>query len=160
MIRRKLIQPFLDLLRQGISPEKLALTIAFGFTLGVTPVLGSTTLLCTLAAVAFRLNLPAIQLVNGLMYPLQLALLIPFLRAGAWLFRDGKLTISMTQVAALIHANVWHAIAALWVATMHALVAWLLFACVGTSVLYVLFVVILGRLWIQSNSAATHNSSV
>jgi len=32
-----------------------------------------------------RLNLPAIQLVNLVVYPLQLALLVPFLRAGAWL---------------------------------------------------------------------------
>jgi uncharacterized protein (DUF2062 family) len=60
-----LIRPLIDLLRQGISPKKLALTIALGFWLGVTPVLGSTTILCTLAAVALRLNLPAIQLVNG-----------------------------------------------------------------------------------------------
>ena len=83
---RKVVQPLLELLRQGLTPEKIAFTIALGITLGVTPVLGSTALLCTLAAVAFRLNLPAIQLVNWLVYPLQLALLVPLLRIGAWMF--------------------------------------------------------------------------
>src|SRR5271167_1321027 len=84
---RKLIQPFIDLLKQGVTPEKIALTVAVGISLGVTPVIGSTTVLCTLAAVALRLNLPGIMVVNGAVYPLQLMLLVPFLRAGAWLFR-------------------------------------------------------------------------
>ena len=96
-IYRKLIQPFIELLKQGVSPEKLALTIALGVSLGVTPVIGSTTMLCTLAAVTLRLNLPAILLVNGLVYPLQIALLVPFLRGGAWIFRaDGpKLSVAI-----------------------------------------------------------------
>src|SRR5262249_2671304 len=79
-------RPSLNLLRQGFTPEKIALTIAVGLVLGVTPILGSATLLCTLAAGLLRLNLGAIQLVNGIVYPLQLALVIPFLRIGAWLF--------------------------------------------------------------------------
>jgi hypothetical protein len=76
------LKPFIQLLRQGVSPEKVALTIALGIILGVTPVLGSTVLLCTLAATVLRLNLPAIQLVNGVVYPLQFILLIPFYRLG------------------------------------------------------------------------------
>ena len=48
-IYRKLVQPFIDLLKQGVTPEKIALTVALGITLGVTPVIGSTTMLCTLA---------------------------------------------------------------------------------------------------------------
>ncbi len=77
-LRRKIVNPILDLLRQGITPEKIALSIALGLTLGVAPVLGSTSILCLLAAFVLGLNLPAIQLVNYLVYPLQLALLAPF----------------------------------------------------------------------------------
>ena len=84
MSKNRLIAPFIELLRQGMSPEKIALTIALGIMLGVTPVLGSTTLLCTLAALALRLNLPAIQLVNAVVYPLQIILLIPFFKLGAF----------------------------------------------------------------------------
>ncbi len=64
------LKPFIQMLRQGVSPEKIALTVALGIMLGVIPVLGSTTALCTLAAIVLRLNLPAIQLVNGVVYPL------------------------------------------------------------------------------------------
>ena len=69
LLRRRIVIPILDLLRQGIIPEKIALSIALGITLGVTPVLGSTTILCLLAAVLFRLNLPAIQLVSWVSVP-------------------------------------------------------------------------------------------
>ena len=38
--RRRVLGPVLDLLRQGITPEKVALSIAFGVVLGVFPALG------------------------------------------------------------------------------------------------------------------------
>jgi uncharacterized protein (DUF2062 family) len=59
---RRLVRPILELLRQGVTPGKIALSLALGVVLGVFPVLGSTTALCTLAAITLRLNLPAIQL--------------------------------------------------------------------------------------------------
>ena len=152
VIRRKVIQPFIELLRQGITPERIALTIALGITLGVTPVLGSASLLCTIAAVALRLNLPAIQLVNGLVYPLQLVLIVPFLRLGAWIFRVAPPAVSVPYLFSLIRANVWHAIATLWTATMHALVAWLVLGCLTTGLLYLLLVPLLRRLWLRAQT--------
>ncbi len=80
--QRRIVGPIVGQLRQGITPEKIALTLALGFMLSIFPLLGATTLLCGLAAIALRLNQPIIQLVNFLAYPLQLALLIPFYRAG------------------------------------------------------------------------------
>ena len=102
----RLLNPFIELLRQGVSREKIALTIALGIILGVTPVLGSTMLLCTLAAILLRLNLPAIQLANSVAYPLQFILLVPFYRLGAWMFRVDASTISLGGVTALIRQRV------------------------------------------------------
>lgn len=147
LIHRRFVQPFIELLKQGVSPEKLALTIALGLSLGVTPVIGSTTMLCTLAAVTFRLNLPAILLVNGAVYPLQLTLLVPFLRAGAWMFRVDGPKLSIGQIFRLIRADVWHAITTLWVATMHALVIWLIAGCAVSSVVYMVLAAALRRFW-------------
>jgi uncharacterized protein (DUF2062 family) len=149
-IHRQLIQPFIDLLKQGVTPEKIALTVAIGISLGVTPVIGSTTMLCTLAAVTLRLNLPAIMLVNGAVYPLQLTLLVPFLRAGAWLFRVDGPKISIVEIFNLIRANVWHAIATLWVATLHALAVWLLAGCAVSAIVYVFLLTLLRRYWVTS----------
>ncbi len=146
-IHRKLIQPFIDLLKQGVTPEKIALTIALGISLGVIPIIGSTTMLCTLAAVTLRLNLPAILLINGVVYPLQLMLVVPFLRAGAWFFRVDGPKISIGEIFHLIRTDVWHAITTLWVATMHALVIWLIAGCVASGIVYLILAALLRRLW-------------
>jgi len=152
-IHRKLIQPFIELLKQGVTPEKIALTVAVGISLGVIPVIGSTTLLCTLAAVALRLNLPAILLVNGVVYPLQLALLVPFLRAGAWIFRVDGPKLSIGQIFNLIRADVWHAIATLWIATMHALVIWLIAGCAVSGGVYLVLAALLRRYWVVADDS-------
>ena len=72
----------------GLSPETIALVVAVGFVLGVFPVFGLPTILCTMAAVIFRLSLPAVQLMNQLSSPLQYALLIPLTRFGAFLLGE------------------------------------------------------------------------
>ena len=143
---RRLVRPIVDLLIQGITPEKIALSIAFGLVLGVFPALGWTTLLCLLVAVWLKVNVPAMQLVNYLAYPLQLALLVPFIRAGEVLFRAPKLVISLPQILAMVRADVWHAVTALWVATIHAIVVWTLIAPAAVYLIYKILSPILMRL--------------
>lgn len=72
-------------MRQGMSPRRLALTLALGFAIGCFPLLGLTTGLCVLVALVLRLNMPAIQLANWAAMPMQLALLFPFVRLGGWI---------------------------------------------------------------------------
>jgi uncharacterized protein (DUF2062 family) len=72
-------------LSQGVSPRRLALTLALGFAIGCIPVIGIPTVLCATIALALRLNLPAIQAANYAAMPLQLALIVPFMRMGRWL---------------------------------------------------------------------------
>jgi len=148
--QRWVVRPVLDLLRQGSTPEKIAMSIAVGLVLGIFPSLGWTTLLCLVAAVIFRLNLPAIQLVNYFAYPLQLALLIPFIRAGEFLFRSEKLALSLTQILAMIKADVWHSIKVLWIATIHAIAAWALVAPLAIYVLFRILSPMLRRLALAS----------
>jgi uncharacterized protein (DUF2062 family) len=95
---------------------------------GRFPVLGSTTLLCALAGLALGLNQPAIQPINYVVYPLQLALLIPFYRLGERLFHAPKLAITAEGVKALIHSGIWNAIHELWDTTLRAIIAWSLVA--------------------------------
>ncbi len=127
-IRRKLLVPVFDLLRQGVTPGKIAISVSLGLALGVFPVLATTTLLCTLAAVALGLNLPAIQLVNLLASPLQLALLIPFMQIGARLFGSDPLALSLSQVMLLVRSDLRLAVVTLWSTTIHAIGAWLCIA--------------------------------
>lgn len=73
-------------LKQGLDPKKLAITIALGMVIGIFPVIGTTTVLCLLIAVPFKLNIAVIQLANYLVYPLQLLLFIPIIKLGSYLF--------------------------------------------------------------------------
>jgi len=70
-------------LLQGISPRRLALTLAVGFVVGCIPVVGLPTALCAMIALGFRLNQPAIQAANYLAMPFQVALILPLVRLGA-----------------------------------------------------------------------------
>jgi uncharacterized protein (DUF2062 family) len=76
-------------MRQGISPSRLALTLALGFVIGCLPMFGIPTALCLLLALGLRLNVPAIQAANYAAMPLQIALIFPFVRLGEWMFASG-----------------------------------------------------------------------
>jgi uncharacterized protein (DUF2062 family) len=154
--RRRIAQPILDLLRQGVTPEKMALSLALGVAIGVFPALGTTTALCALVAFIWRLNLPAIQIVNYFVYPVQLALLIPFFRAGEILFGAPHLPLSAPQIVGMVRASVWGSIRFLWTTTWHAMVAWCLAAPVFVALAYALLVPILRRVARQMvNAKAT-----
>ena len=142
---RRLFRPVLDLLRQGVTPEKMALSLALGGALGVFPALGCTTLLCTIIAIVLRLNLPAIQIVNYFVYPIQIALLVPFFRWGEKLFRAPHFPISVPQVYALFHASAWNAIKLLWTTIWHAIVVWGMIAPVFVGLAYLILTPILRR---------------
>jgi uncharacterized protein (DUF2062 family) len=73
----------------GLTPHKLALTVCAGTALGIMPLMWGTSLICILLAYLFRLNHVALQSVNYLLYPVQLALLVPFFKLGEWLFPWG-----------------------------------------------------------------------
>lgn len=70
--RNKLYLPVINFLQQGLSPEKLAEGISWGLVLGFIPLMGSTTILCSLASLGRKINMAVIQLINWFVYPLQL----------------------------------------------------------------------------------------
>jgi uncharacterized protein (DUF2062 family) len=133
---RRLILPILELLQQGVTPEKLALSLALGLVLGVFPALGWTTALCALAALIFRLNIPAIQLINYSMYPAQIALLLPFFRLGEKVFGAPHLPISIPHIYEMARADLWGAVKFLWSTAWHAMVVWALLAPLVTALIY------------------------
>lgn len=107
----------------GMTPRKLALTLCLGAALGVLPLLWGTSLLCLLLAHLLRLNHVALQSVNYLLFPLQLALLVPFFKLGAWLFPWGP-PLPPQLIASLIRnpGGSWHLFG--WI-TLKSLAAWL-----------------------------------
>jgi hypothetical protein len=66
-----------------LTPQQVALLLSVGLVLGVFPILGCPTVLCLLAAFVLRLNPVALQLLNTISSPLQIALLLPLARIGS-----------------------------------------------------------------------------
>jgi uncharacterized protein (DUF2062 family) len=113
-------------LRQGISPPRLALTLALGFAIGCFPVVGIPTAACAVLALALRLNLPAIQAANYAVMPLQVVLIVPFVRLGGWLLPFGSR--QNLTAGALLHASPLNLLSQLGGLAGEAVLAWMLIA--------------------------------
>ncbi len=135
LLRRRVYEPLMAQLRQGLTPEGMAWSLSLGLGAGVSPLIGSSTPLCILLALAFRLNQVVMQVSNYLAYPLQLALLIPFIRLGETLFHAPRLPLSIEILSGAIKADAWGALHIFWTSLWHASVAWLITAPLGAVLL-------------------------
>ncbi|WP_262888706.1 DUF2062 domain-containing protein [Pontibacter pamirensis] len=143
--KRRVGLPVLNLLRQGMTPHKLAATVAAGTVIGIMPALGLTTILCTAVAARFRLNIAATVLVSYLVQPLQLLLALPFIRMGISLFGLSELRLSLTEMQAMFKADWLHALNKLWQACLAGVSVWGLMALPLGGLLYVLLLPVLKR---------------
>ncbi|MFD2784359.1 DUF2062 domain-containing protein [Hymenobacter rubripertinctus] len=122
--RRRVGQPLLGLLRQGLTPHQLALTVALGTACGLIPMLGVTSLLATFGAVRLRLNVAATLLIAHLWSPVQLLLIIPLLRQGARLWGGHTPTLTLDKLRTLFSHDWLAALSLLWHAIAGALLLW------------------------------------
>jgi uncharacterized protein (DUF2062 family) len=136
LLRRRLFTPIIALLSQGITPKQIALGIAIGLIIGVFPVLGTTTLLVTCIALALRLNLVAVHAVHYAATPLQILLIIPFVRVGERVVGAQVQALSIGESLALIERGVGTAITVLWDAIVHAVIGWLAIAPLAIVLVY------------------------
>lgn len=134
--KRRVVAPIIGQLRQGATPEKLALTIALGCVVGVFPILGAATPLCALVAWAMRLNQPVIQIVNYFVYAGQLALLIPFYEAGNLLFMSEPIPLSMSLIIERFQADFWQFLRDFGMVAVYGIVVWAALAPLGMAAIY------------------------
>lgn len=140
-----MVQPVLNLLRQGMTPHKLAVTVALGSVVGILPALGVTTVMGTALAARFRLNIAATVLVSYLVHPLQLLLIIPFIKAGIFMFGLDDLKLSLDEMIAMFKMDWLGALNKLWIANLAAISAWAILAIPVGLVLYFALLPILRR---------------
>lgn len=144
-VRRRLVEPIRTLLTQGISPDKIAMSIAIGLIVGIFPVLGVTTVLCTGAALALRLNMVAVQTLHYAMTPVQILLIIPFVRVGEHIMGATPQPLSISGGMALISQGAWDSVVTLWSAIVHAVIGWVALGPIAIAVCYVLLRPLLER---------------
>jgi uncharacterized protein (DUF2062 family) len=158
--QRRVVAPIVNQLRQGITPRKIALTVALGAVLSVFPILGATTLLCALAAVLLRLNQPIIQLINYLAYPVQLALLIPFYRAGEHLLGRQPVPLNIPLLFARFHADAGQFLEDFGMIAVGGIAVWLIAAPIAGAGIFVMVHPALRKLAARSRPPLAVESSL
>ena len=132
-------------LSQGISPHKLALTVALGVIVGILPTVWGSTLVCAILAVILRLNQPCIQAANFLVYPIQIALFLPFHHLGARVFPWGP-SLSIEELLKGFSRDFTGNFTLILLATLKAVAAWLLTAPAAVALLYLMLVAAFTRM--------------
>ena len=135
---KKKLKELKNLLSQGLEPNQIAWCISLGLVCGVFPVMGTTTILVGLVALAFRLNIVLIQLIHWLISPLQLLLLIPFFQLGqTWFGGEGK-GIDMELIQSAWEKGWLDALILFVNLHQQAVLVWLIFAIPSVLIIFLL----------------------
>lgn len=86
-VKHKVIDPGKEYIKSGAEPKTLAASAAAGFCNGLCPVLGVSAGLTCLFIFASRgaLHGPMALLANFISVPVELALIVPYMRIGEWM---------------------------------------------------------------------------
>jgi uncharacterized protein (DUF2062 family) len=135
-------------LQQGLTPRRLALTLALGFAIGCIPVVGIPTLVCAVVAMLLGLNQPAIQAANYAVMPLQLLLMVPLVKLGGRLVASthGRPFGPSLQANMLLHTAPIDLITRFGWLAGQALLAWVVLAVPTVLLLTFTFTLLLRRI--------------
>jgi uncharacterized protein (DUF2062 family) len=133
-LRCRILHPLLRLLRGGVTPRRLAWSLALGIVVGINPSVGLTTLVVVLLAWTLGLNQVASQIGAHAMAPIHLLLFVPFIELGVHLFHTRRLPLSRRQIEHLSH-HPWRLVRDIWQWEWHALIVWGLVAAVAMPLL-------------------------
>ncbi|MES2696423.1 MAG: DUF2062 domain-containing protein [Verrucomicrobiota bacterium] len=126
--QRRVRDPIVAQLTQGITPEKIALTVAIGSCIALFPILGTTTLLCFLVALLLRLNQPIIQLINQALWPIHVPAIFGCVKLGELILGATHVHFSLRHM----HEMFWKSPAAFFqefgATALHAIVGWAIVA--------------------------------
>lgn len=134
--QRRVRDPIIQQLTQGITPEKLALTIAVGSAVALFPVLGTTTILCFIVGLVFRLNQPLLQLLNQALWPVHVPVIYGCLRLGERMFGVPPSELTFTHAKALLWSRPSLFFEEFGLSLVHAIAAWALVAPASVLLVY------------------------
>jgi uncharacterized protein (DUF2062 family) len=134
LIRCRILGPLLCQLRGGVTPRRLAWSLALGVVVGINPTVGLTTLAVVVLAWVFGLNHIASQIGSYAVAPLHLLMFLPFIEVGVYLFHTRRLPLNRKQLEHLSH-HPWLLFHEIWRWEWHALVVWGLVAAIAMPLL-------------------------
>ncbi|GMH31403.1 hypothetical protein Nepgr_033246 [Nepenthes gracilis] len=135
---RRIVDPLRQILRRGTEPKQLAFSAALGFTLGIFPICGVTVFLCVMAVglLESRCHSPTVMLANFVATPIELSLVIPFLRFGEAICGSPHFPLTSDALKKVLSGQASREVL---LSIIHALLGWLIAAPFILGMLYVMF---------------------
>lgn len=159
-LHRVALAPLMAQLNQGLTPKRLAVTLAIGLVCGLVPFPAVSTLTCVLVALLFKLNQPAIQVANYGAGAGQIVMLLPFIRLGEALFSQPPLPLSSEQLWARMQEDTWGFVHDLWDTLWHAVAAWALLSPILVGLFYLALLPLTSGLLRRARAPAPPNGQL
>lgn len=86
------------LLKQGLTPKELSQSIVVSGLISTIPILGLSTFIITTISLKSKLNLPVMIALSYLLWPVQILMIIPFIRVGEFIFSVPKNPHSVEEI--------------------------------------------------------------
>ena len=125
-LRRKVLDPLIAELRQGATPEAVSAAVVVSFAIAINPIIGTTTLGCLLAGRVFRLNHVVMQIVNHVSYPLQILLIVPFVRLGETVTGSRHIHLTPKAIIDEFNRSFPDFVEKFWMAYVHGMIGWVI----------------------------------
>lgn len=137
-VLKRIWAKFKTLLKQGLTPKQLALSLVISTLISVFPIFGISTIALTCIALPFRLNLPVMIAFSYIVGPLKLLLLIPFINLGASVFGTEHTLLTFEAIKASYEVSFFDTVKSLSYELLCGFVGWLFIAVPSGVVLYLL----------------------
>jgi len=134
--KRRIVDPIVHQMTQGITPERIALAISIGSACALFPIIGTTTILCLIVGVCFKLNQPIMQIINGILTPLHIPVIIGLVKIGEIIFRAPASLFHFRSMNHFFWEHPAQFFARFGMVAVHAIVAWLILAPIWIIVVY------------------------
>ena len=130
------VDPVAKQLTQGVTPRKIALSIAVGSALALFPILGTTTTLCVIAGIVLGLNQPILQGVNALCAFVYFPLLPAFVWLGDTVLRSPPSSLNLALMISTFTHHPGQFFRQFGATALHAILGWTIVAPFWTVAVY------------------------
>jgi uncharacterized protein (DUF2062 family) len=116
------------LLKQGLTPKELSQSIIVSGLISTIPILGVSTFMITTVSLKRKLNLPLMISFSYLMWPVQIIMIIPFIRIGEYIFSVPRNQHTVEEIISSFQSSFFQTLSHLSFELLCGLGGWLLTA--------------------------------
>ncbi len=128
LLANKLFQKVKEIFCQGISVKEMIIAGVLGALIGVMPFFGVSTMLSTLLAIKFKLNLGVALFFTYAVSPIHPFLFIPFIHLGERIYGVKHTLLTFEAIKIAFQTDITDTIQKLWLEIVCGLTGWLTFA--------------------------------